>query len=288
MKNKRTIIALVGVLVLSVIGTTVTYAMLDTPKDKKTSYQLAYEKNAEKDTSVEVFSVRDDAEKERILNMKDGTSVELTYDKTNNFSLNNKTDVYLDSDNNQYLYKNGSKLLGVIGAKEQYGESGFTEKTALSEDELIEIGLKYAEDMFGSDFDNFEFCDFTYTEDTDLYSVDFCERHGENGFIIGRSGGTTLRADGTVRSCLKSERYDRDNFDEKLLDGITEEKIEIYADKLAKAAYGDIYIDSKVEMVELVSINGAYCLEIGTIVEYQSDIPEDRNPDTVEMYYYEL
>lgn len=292
MKNKRTIIALLGVLILSLIGTTVAYATLDTPSDKKTSYQLAYEKNAEKDTSIEVFSIRNDAEKERILEMKDGTSVKLAYDKTGNFTLKDKVDVYTDSDDNEYLYKDGDKFIGVILPDKEYSAdslmSNIGESEEFDEDRLKEMAFEYARNLYGDDFNNFELQSFDYLEDVDHYSIAFEETHGENGFITGRSSVVSIKSDGTVRNCVMANRYDRDNFDEKLLDGITEEKLEAYADKLAKASYGEIYINSTVEHVEIVSINGAYCLEIGTIVEYQSDIPEDRNPDTVEMYYYEL
>lgn len=193
----------------------------------------------------------------------DDASVALTYEKTNVDDSGIQKKVYSDSKGNSYYFSQSGQLLeckmsndNLVEANRDYvGDKA--QSGTLTEKEAIAYAEKAAKERFGSKFDLVEFDEINQDSMDSSYYVYYWQRLGEDGFIKGICYYANVLQDGSLYACSMGNYDDLINFDESLLDGVTEATIRASVEKELAAKYGDI-IDYEIVEPRLFNKDGHY------------------------------
>lgn len=183
---------------------------------------------------------------------------ELTEDGSN-------VNVYTDENENEYRFDSHNNLVGYefTGGIPGRFENG---ASRISEKEAREMGRGYAERLFTTEVREFTDETLQYKRDSAEYEFTLTRRLGENGFVQGPFCTIDMfPKDGMLLSASLSSLYILEGFDESLLDGVTEAKVEETALKQAAEKFREGN-NFEVRNIALKMKNGKYCLEVS--VEY--------------------
>ena len=206
---------------------------------------------------------------------------ELNYKETIVYNEDNKFDVYVDSNQNEYEYSiDGQFVEFRANAMAVDTVTGTIDKDTITIDDVRALAPKYVKTIFDEDFDEFEMDEAYYDQSKCVYSVTFTKKHGDNNFIKGQHCFVEILPNGSLKSCSFSGQPDYDKFDFNRLNGITENTIDNFVKEQVKTKQ-DI-LSYEISGVYLVSKDEDFCLRVYVELEYNTGI---RN---LEMYYYEL
>ena len=197
-----------------------------------------------------------------------------------------KYDIFTDEAGNEYLFTKDGRLKSVNYDTSIIDETddnvelqSYLSGTCITEEELIQIALDRATDLFGSRADGFVVKNiYDYGISFREFSVMFTRRHGKDGFVEADLLSCRVGYGGTVFFCLISDHEEFADFDESVLEGLTKEDIEAFFKEKALAEHPTA-IDFKIELISLAVENGEIAIKVDGVcicpVDF-STIPEDQ------------
>lgn len=197
-----------------------------------------------------------------------GAPVSLTYETTNIQASGVQTNLYLDEIGNIYTFNQSEQLLDFTSSDDNYLNAihdyvvDHTKQSTLTEEEAIEYAEKAAKERFGSKFDLVEF-DSDFQDDTMSYCIYYFQKLGQDNFIKGIYYYAYVLPDGTVDTSSMGNYDDLINFDESLLDGITEKSIRASVEKVLSEKYGGDVISYELGDARLFNYHGSYYIDLG-------------------------
>lgn len=216
---------------------------------------------------------------ENILIPKSGTK--LRYKHTANYTKTKRYDVYIDESGNEYGYDMSGTLLDFKLGSEASDAKRANVQTLITKEKAVELAKEYAYVLYGEKFDGFELKSSTELQGTNSYQIIFSKKYR---FVHGPYCAAVIFADGTLSDISLLDYNECADFDESLLDGITEQEVCNYAKGQAELQYSSEFADFNVTAILLDKIEGKYQLSV------HADVKIDSGGETTlaQTYYYPL
>lgn len=273
--NKKRFIILTVILVLSLAVNVTVYAF-------------------NSDSSVqnidEVEIIKQTKPNDKIFFTLNSKKAELSY-KGKISSLQNE---YVDANGDEYIFDEKNRCLGYYNKDESAKTESLeiSQKSldvAVSESEAKNIADDFAAALYGKMADGYKYLKVELSENGEYYTFEYDKKAGKDGFIYLSGYYVDVYLNGEIRACNMPMPYDADAVNVDLLDKLSKEQIEAYADRLAKDIYADSLVDSTIDDnvgVFLTVKNGNYILEVPVILELKDDVNETYNFG--KEFYYEI
>ena len=265
-------VILFAALVLSVIGAAAAYEKYDIDELEKTAKSAVFE------------SFRDEAgfEKTRSLEI-DGKTVELQYKSTRQVEHRGKSDIYTDEAGNEYLYDEKGRFYSYTNM--DFGDLAFESLDAISDEKAESLAREYVQRYFGDILDGLTFEKVTCRNG--IAQVEFNKSLGKDGMFRGPTCYVDVRYDGVLGAISCASVRALEEFDEGLLDGVTEKVLFDYVVSCSKEDLD--YWDAEVVSIHdfsLAYVEDAYAVCISADVVQKSS--ENDSHKHTYTYYYEL
>ncbi len=199
---------------------------------------------------------------------KNGT--ELTYKETVVYSETAKIDVYVDKNQNEYKYTPSGELITYNANAEAVDTvAGTVDKDNITIEYVKALAPKYAEAIFGDDFNGFSMDKAEHIQSSNVYLVTFTKKYGKDEFIKGEHCYVQILPNGALQMCNISRGVDYDSFDTKRLEGITEDTIKEFINEQVKAEK-DV-VDYEIYGIFLENVDGDFCLKASVTLIYNTE-----------------
>lgn len=261
MKMNKMLTVLVVVLIISLISCVCVYAVLDTAGNDAEVKDKVLVNAINKDDSSDVKELMFCGEKE-----------EISFDETITLTLSEVRDVYVDENDNEYGFDTNGNLLfyDLSGTKkmEIEDELNRSEPAIINTEEATEKAIEYANSILGAESNEFSVVKvYDKNREGKEYCITSHKKYGEGKFVLGEICTIMVMADGTMSCWSMPNRETLRDFDESLLDGITEEMMIEFAKENLYAIYGDMADEYNYISTNLVKRNGSYALAVRANVE---------------------
>lgn len=214
---------------------------------------------------------------ENISSLKSGTK--LRYKHTASYTKTKRYDVYTDESGNEYGYDMSGTLLDYRLSSETLDTKRANVQSLITKEKAVELAKEYACVLYGEKFDGFELKSSTELQGTNSYQIIFSKKYK---FVHGPYCVAVIFADGTLSDISLLDYNECADFDESLLDGITEQDVYSYAEGQAEAQYSSQLEDFNVTAILLDKIEGGYQLSV------HADVKIDSETTLAQIYYYPL
>lgn len=173
-------------------------------------------------------------------------------------------DTYLDASKNEMRFDKSGDLVGYTAVRENANLE--KPKSGITAEQADKIARKHIEDTYGDILRGYSLDDCS--EEANEYDLLYVKCYGIDDFVKGETCLITVYKNGVVRrsSTLHVDEYV--GFDETLLNGITEESLETYAQQQATTAYGDYLQECQVMGIWLQELEDGYALSVQAQVSY--------------------
>ena len=210
----------------------------------------------------EPYYEREDAEQTRTVTLF-GKTRTAKYVETSEWMGSDIKDEYKDALGNTYDFAEDGTFLSYIGSGDTadfrpalYYDKGIAPD--INEDEAVALAEKVAQEIFGEDFDKVKFESVEYNNFGE-YHVQFYQRLGADGTLLGLTCDVTILADGRVFSLHMGNRAAFRELDESKYALVTKADVEAPA----KALYGedaDGFLHE--DIIEIRKMNGRFILYV--------------------------
>ena len=285
--NKKTIIILSCILIFSIAINITVYALVSADALKFENAIISDAVTKYKD----VWKTREEAVKNKEYSVHGAKKVQLKYRETLNLTESEYLDVYTDDMGYEYQFDNDNNMIGFYNkSQEDWNESKAIVQrdlpSKITKEQAKELALDYVYEIYSDDLTGFEFESIQNYDSAYSYSVTLTKNYGKDGFIIGAYCYVDVYFNGALNSCVIPDLYKKADFDEKLVEGITEQNVKDYAEIELKAKYGENLKNYEIANIYLDSFNGKYVLSI--MVDVNSEINKDMPLSTSEVLYYDI
>ncbi len=277
---KKKIIIIASLMLALVLATGITVAALEATE-------------ASSDTSVDggqsgLFSLKNDATAKKVFIKPDKSSIELSYSKT--MTANEVShDIYTDEKGDNYLFDESGRLISYIMSDEAFTNLSFeydSRSTYIGEKQAVSIAIDHAKELFGSDFDSFEYVGTQLSSSGNIYYVEHAIKLGENDFITAATCRSQIGKDGTILTTVMKNYEEYLGFDADLLDGITKKEVKESIEKQLEELYGEKLKSFSTNTFSLELKDGAYRIKINTTAKLLCDGTGTKTVN--ENYYFQL
>ena len=207
----------------------------------------------------------------RIYTSGDGEKVQLNYKTTSyegGFEPNN---VYVDNQDNEYCYDFNGNLIDIMfhpknsRKNNSYSESENvkSENKQIDIDTAIDIAQRFATENYGKAFSGMSLYDAIPLENDEMYYITFSRNYGENGFVCGEICTALIRYSGEVYSCGIPNAYKFDNFDNDLLEGVSQKNVISFVEKRMSDIFKNLN-NYEITGIFLTMIDGKYNIAVYT------------------------
>ncbi len=195
-----------------------------------------------------------------VVALADQTEVSIAFSESNTHS-----DTYLDEAKNKYSFNTSNELVS-------YSASGMStvSETILSEKQVDEIAREHIAKMYGDHILDGYVLDVCQDRGID-YNVQYIKKYGSSDMVNGELCIVFVNYDGKIKysNVMSFGRFD--DFDENLLDGITEETIQSFANQQTVAMYPNNSYSCLIESIWLHEGEGGYYLNISVTLTDSED-----------------
>lgn len=296
MKKYKSIIILAVIFVLSVVGCIATFADSDKLSNETVSYKQRL--FAPKTKSLSLFENAADVNEskfyaEKIVDNKVGgesiapIGTEIKYKNTVTFFGKKSYDVYLDKNENEYRYNKSGKLTEFKLNAETSDVNKANASDLLTEQEAVERAREYAYLLYGDIFDEHELEWSHFSKEQHEYSFGFIKKLK---FVNVSYCFVDICTNGLLFSSDFSSYNKYDDFDESLLDDITEQDIENFVQEQIEHQYSSKCKGYEIKSMGLQKVNNKYYIDIITNVDidYGNDVLGEDIYSIGQEYYYAL
>ncbi len=283
MKNKKLIIVLSVILIVSVVGNILAYAAIDLNK-----------------TSPEIVLTEQTAPKTKSFAFKNKTATNLSFKETIHNIIGNDHFSYTDSIGNEYRFDEYNNLRFYLNNDQQLRQevvslinssSYSPEKKILTQEQALTAAKNFVKENWGEAFEEFSVVSSDYFESDGYYYFRFAKKYGKDSFIIGEQCIISIYANGEIKSYSFPNVVPFTDFDASSIENLTFSQISDYVVSIIKENHGDDLVSYQIDDVYLVKRNGKYVLNIQAGIEICTDTLPDGNIVTIAIateYYYEI
>lgn len=296
MKKYKSIIILAVILVLSIVGCIATFADSGKLNNETVSYKQRL--FAPKTKTLSLFeNVADVNESElcveKIVDNTAGgesiatTGTEIKYKNTVTFFGEKSYDVYLDNNENEYRYNVSGKLTEFKLNAETSDVNKANASDLLTEQEAVERAKEYAHLLYGNEFEGYELEWTHLSSELHQYTFGFTKKYK---FVNSSYCFIDLCTNGLLLSSDFSSYNKYNDFDESLLDGITEQDIEGFVREQIELQYSSKCKGFEIKTIGLQKFNNKYYIDIVTDIniDYGNNMGEEDIYSVGQDYYYAL
>lgn len=296
MKKYRSIIVLAVILLISVIGCAAVLVSFNRADVGTTEYSTRL--FAPKTKTLSLFENAADVNESKIYaekivdNKAGGESIapigtEIKYKNTVTFFGKKSYDVYLDKNENEYRYNKLGKLTEFKLNAETSDVNKTNASDLLTEQEAVERAREYAYLLYGDIFDGHELEWSHFSKEQHEYSFGFIKKHK---FVNVSYCFVDICTNGLLFSSDFSSYNKYDDFDESLLDDITEQDIENFVQEQIEHQYSSKCKGYEIKSMGLQKVNNKYYIDIITNVDidYGNDVLGEDIYSMGQEYYYAL
>ena len=273
---KKKIIIIASLMLALVLATGITVAALESTKNT----------SSEKQTGL--FSVNSGVTAEKVFVKPDKSTVSLSYSKT--MTANDIShDIYTDAQGDNYLFDKSGRLISFIMSDEAFTNLSFendSNSTYIEEKQAVGIAIDHAKELFGADFNSFEYIGTQLSSSGNIYYVEHAIKLGENDFITAATCRSQIGKDGTILTTVMKNYEEYLGFDADLLDGITKKEVKESIEKQLEELYGEKLKSFSTNTFSLELKDGAYRIKINTTAKLLCDGTCTKTVN--ENYYYKL
>lgn len=219
--------------------------------------------------------IREDAEPTRTVTLL-GKTATVKYVETYKWAGSDLQDDYEDEKGNSYTFAEDGTFLSYIGESELEGFSPalYVDKGIapdITEDEAVAIAEKTAKEVYGEAFDKVKLESVKYKYGK--YDVEFHQRLGADGSLLGLSCHVSVLANGTPYFYTMGGLSSLRDLDESKYENITKEKVE----KIAIEQYGvDAELFPSQDYIQICKKDGKLVLHV---------MSQMRTPGTADIYF---
>lgn len=219
-KKAPTVIALS--LIIALIISVCVFAGINSIKPVPEDGHFQTNADADKTKTLKLFEKDDNSDKPNSVRLaKNGSK--LKYKTTLNYDGVLSHDIYVDTNNNEYYYDSLGNLNGFTASQEAVDTiTASTRNSAIDEKQAITLAQKYSAMLFGDTTNSFEFKSSYYNQSNSTYNITFVKKIGKYGIINSVWCACNILPNGEASFCSLSRAHDFDEFDESLLDNITD------------------------------------------------------------------
>lgn len=275
-KIKKRITLIISILIIAALGIGATVYGISS---KKTVEEVEKEQDQRQELAKpDEYIEREDADKTKTQifynaeQQDEEEEKELVYDKTWVLNDEKQVDIYKEPGNEDVEYNYAEERMVSWHDKDaivkEEDEKKLDEKGTLDKEKVIALAINHVKEIYGVDVSQLE----VKVVDKDEYMVYFYLKYGADDFVYGANTNVVIQKNGRVSDSYYSLYRDED-FDEKLLDGLTREKVVAYAEEQARKQY-DAMKDYQFQKFDVEKIcleredGGKYYLKIYGVVEY--------------------
>ena len=223
----------------------------------------------------EPYYVREDAEPTRTVTLL-GKTVTVKYVETCEWLGNDTLDYYEDEKGNSYTFAEDGTLLSYIGESELegfsfalYADKGIAPD--ITEGEAVKVAENVGREVFGEAFDKVKLESVSYKDG--VYDVEFHQRLGADGSLLGLSCNVSVLANGTPYFYTMGGLASLRDLDESKYENITKEKLE----EIAVEQYGvDAEHFPDEDYIQICKKDGKIVLHV---------MSQMRTPGTKDVYF---
>ncbi len=220
--------------------------------------------------------------------IQNNSAISLTYSKSEIYESGKHVDVYVNSNGDEYSFNQAGEILSIDVSDETFlsgvgnyvGDNPTT--TDLTEDIAIKIATQAARSQFGNRFNLLEFDSVRRDDTSKCFYVYFYQKIGDNKFINGIYAYVTIFPNGTVGNCCMENYDDLIDFDQSLLETLSEDSILYDINTQVESLYEEDLSNYTILGIQLKNDNGAYYVEVKTKSSFDSGF------SFVDIFRYDL
>lgn len=255
--------------------------------------------------SENIYTVRKSAKKEKVLSLAvndkfvlkslDGIQLEsnkniiskngtkLQYIRSENYTNVRRYDVYTDDSGNEYSYDMTGMLTEFKLNELTSNVNSANAEKLYNEKEATELAREYAHLLYGDKFDDFEFEWSLASEETHTYTFSFIKKYG---FAAGPHCFIDICTNGVLLSCDLIGYNEYDDFNDDLLNGVTEDTVKAYVDDQIKLKYSETLDNYDIDSINIKKLDGKYNIIVAVNIAYR--VNEGSITNVGQKYYYPL
>ena len=221
MKKKAPTVIALSLLITLIISVCV-FAGINNKKSVPEDDRFQTNADADKTKTLKLFEKADNSDKTNSVRLaKNGSK--LKYKTTLNYDGVLSHDIYVDTNNNEYYYDSLGNLNGFTASQEAVDTiTASGRNSAIDEKRAISLAQKYSAMLFGDVTNSFELKSSYYNQSNSTYNITFVKKIGKYGIINSAWCACNILPNGEMSFCSLSRAHDFDEFDESLLDNITD------------------------------------------------------------------